>query len=82
MPSPNGMYHKYFFVVALVGDMVNMSDQFKNVLKRIIIERCGPQRRGRPRKIDIDEAIELVLDLVQSGIQWRRVKSNSVSYAP
>ena len=57
-----------------------MSDQFKNVLRRMIIERCGPQKRGRPRKIDIDEAIEIVLDLVQSGIQWRRVKSNSVSY--
>lgn len=58
-----------------------MDKQFRNVVKNKIMESFPPNRMGRPQKIDLDETLDLIFNVVKGGHQWRLVQSKHVSYA-
>ena len=57
-----------------------MEKQFRNVVKNKIMESLPPNQIGRPQKIDIDETLDIIFNIVKGGHQWRLVKSKNVSY--
>ena len=57
-----------------------MDQQFRNVVKNKIMESFPPNQTGRPQKIDLDETLDLIFNIVKGGHQWRLVQSKHVSY--
>ena len=60
-----------------------MSNAWKMYKRLVAIEtmRIFPSNvRGRPRKLKFDDAFDCILDVVRTGMQWRRLRPEHCSY--
>ena len=53
---------------------------FKNLVE-IEAARISPlQKKGRPRMLSFDEAFDNILKVVRTGMQWRYLRPERISY--
>ena len=57
-----------------------MNNVYRNLVQ-IEHERLFPlQQRGRPRILTFDDSFDYILQVIQTGMQWRQLKPTKVSH--
>ena len=53
---------------------------FKNLVEIEAARIFSLQKKGRPRMLSFDEAFDNILKVVRTGMQWRYLRPERVSY--
>ena len=59
---------------------MRLSQTYRNTLLSLVQETFPTQRRGRPRVLDPEDALDSLFRLIRTGMQWRELVPETASY--
>ena len=59
---------------------MKLSQTYRDALVKLIQQAFPAKRMGRPRSLDVNDAVDSLFRLIRTGMQWRELTPATASY--